>query len=1794
MSRSFGRSRAKPKKWDAPSDPIKSERTKTVVEDLPGRKFADVNKWIETQLASLVQAYNSTTDENEQAVLQGKIDAYTKKLVDQQVESFMDGQDDAFQKDFVGFLQGRLKPGEKERVLWQHAIPGADEGLSLVKLPGVGKYLDKYAKARLEFEQVIGRLDELGPAGFKGKVDLDSLYMYYKYHVRGGSHGRDEFLRDWAIYKAKTTSDTNLLPAGKRTSNVLQLEEDSRTNVYDRARVHPDGVHYHGGGNHLVQINDDGHYYVEGDVTALRERVPGFRPATRAPEAAMPEGDEEGEEGDQEVPEGGVVDDLKSLGSATSRDSNLTRGSIVHQNLPSEIVNELKNRGLVAYDTVGDGACFFRAVVRGMGQDHDDTAGVAAQKLRDDVLTWVESTPEVRAHFETLWEVQKAGGDTAMNDKEWPGGDSLDVYLSYMKQAKTWVDNIGIAMTSQYLGRHIKIHQFSRGKLQMEGPARDLGFVSSLPTGYQGDGPKDVPVLYNGRSHYSGLKTSRNASAAGPTTAPLKTTSKAIEHMGRANVLATLKAAGRTNMYNIVKDGDMDSNQARTLDRLLGMDRSPTPPKGGAKPPGVADAPTKPSDSSSVKTAGSDEHEKHFNEFGGQAEAMLGLPGFEGLKKKHDQKMTAAIGAVTPRPTGEPTKPSASATGGSTAVKNMGKELVSDTLRQGGRADLADVVDSDNYSEGMARAIDRVMGIDRSPPKEQPGQTPPPLKSVSDKNSVNTATTSEAADAMAGVPADQLDALYEVMPGVKKKVERGLQGGSATPAPITGKSPPGLAEAPQRPPSARSASTDPEVRAQEAIAAEVSAMTAMTPDELAEYWKTASPEARQGFETVYGKPDGVESIAAANASINQLPETLQGPARSVMDSIKSGKVEDLLSLVSAANDLADQKDQAEASLDLSAPQAETKKLTDKIEKLSSANKSLSMSNSLLKRERDRLRGVNDALSQGASGDSDLQAALSERLDTAEAQVDLLMEEKKKLEAQIIRLGGKPGKSHRHRGRSGERSRRHRAANAPVFNINVSGATASGGQGVGTGGTTAGRDVNQYGRPRRGGRSVSFSPSVGNDDEELLSNATELSDPEQPQGTRPINQSYAAGIPLPSSFSAASSRTGMTEGVRDQIQQAADTVGNPGNVVREALGQMGYDPSRIDTRDVSQVAALLRSGTDDKTARRRNLAEFTRVMGDVAEREMAGSSDQEQASGLSGIRSFFSGLVSAVMGEPEAGQTPRTMRASPSASSAGQPVPPTEPVGAAPTEPVGAPVTDDFGQLPPTEPVGNVEIPPEDVNMVEVGSSTRGTRSTAPKGEGEELPPEETPPDQASDKPPSFKSGGNPPFYDVAARAAKRAEDATIFEEADRRAGAAMGLESAGSAATQSVPSYTSGRAELGQRVFDAVEDAHASALGGDYDKVNEEDVMEISGFLSRVVDHSLDVFAKSQDGDHHLLPSEFAGLTQELYNFLVDDALMLYGKLPPQDRANEDIVRHGYAPRPDEPVPHPAPRPDVVQRPNTLEGIGPTTDDEGNDIELREDDKRMRQWRTRPEVEVNLRSLLKYNENEDPLVRRPQFTIQQRAIEFMNGRMHDLMLDRNKNPIQREFESNASRYDRKTQTTIQGKRLGVVEGTEHVLSGLVQPSADLNDFMVTSEHGFRVEPERGEQGFEAFKRAENQQKALAAGVQTILSEQMKMMGVYNATANRMGAKFAKAITTRLSDNDFQMNPRGADQVLRDTRGAYEWLSGTRSLPDARGDARLKDADWTSIVIRAAAFKQQIDTWDGKGNFPVPPPIPPRQ
>lgn len=229
-----GFGRAKHKKWRAPTNPLDAEASKGVLEDLPGRKFNNKDLYISKRIKEL-ENLGRAKSEAEKAELQ----ALVKIRADSQIEAFAASQDDTFVSDFQNFLQGRMKYEEAQRVNWKvdpvqvGVSPNGEpvyrsQAIRLNHLPGVQEYLDKYANARLKYEQAIERMKKLGPVGLDGHVDRDVLYVYYKYVVRGVTTGVDEFLRDWKFFDDRKTPQLGYLQ-GQEAGHANSFEAKQRS-----------------------------------------------------------------------------------------------------------------------------------------------------------------------------------------------------------------------------------------------------------------------------------------------------------------------------------------------------------------------------------------------------------------------------------------------------------------------------------------------------------------------------------------------------------------------------------------------------------------------------------------------------------------------------------------------------------------------------------------------------------------------------------------------------------------------------------------------------------------------------------------------------------------------------------------------------------------------------------------------------------------------------------------------------------------------------------------------------------------------------------------------------------------------------------------------------------------------------------------------------------------------------------------------------------------------------------------------------------------------------------------------------------------------------------------------------------------------------------------------------------------------------------------------------------------------------------------------------------------------------
>lgn len=101
--------------------------------------------------------------------------------------------DDDWQKRFRAWLVGKPNPEDKGKALW--ATPSRE--LNLMRFPSIRKYITSHADARVEFEQMIERMRELGPYGLYGKVDILSTYIYFKYIVAGATINSADWLSDF-------------------------------------------------------------------------------------------------------------------------------------------------------------------------------------------------------------------------------------------------------------------------------------------------------------------------------------------------------------------------------------------------------------------------------------------------------------------------------------------------------------------------------------------------------------------------------------------------------------------------------------------------------------------------------------------------------------------------------------------------------------------------------------------------------------------------------------------------------------------------------------------------------------------------------------------------------------------------------------------------------------------------------------------------------------------------------------------------------------------------------------------------------------------------------------------------------------------------------------------------------------------------------------------------------------------------------------------------------------------------------------------------------------------------------------------------------------------------------------------------------------------------------------------------------------------------------------------------------------------------------------------------------------
>ena len=194
--------RGRRRKFSAPKNIINNESRMNKIVDIPSRAATSKGEWTQQQVVDALTAARDSIDPVQQEYFRSIANAYATQLASHDTQQFTENQNTQFEQGFRRFLEGRLEPHERERTLWKDAIPDG-MGLSMVGVDGVAEYLGDFATQRLEFDTWIDKVEQLGPiaAGSSHKMDINALFMYYKYYLHGKPDPKNHFLADWRSFK---------------------------------------------------------------------------------------------------------------------------------------------------------------------------------------------------------------------------------------------------------------------------------------------------------------------------------------------------------------------------------------------------------------------------------------------------------------------------------------------------------------------------------------------------------------------------------------------------------------------------------------------------------------------------------------------------------------------------------------------------------------------------------------------------------------------------------------------------------------------------------------------------------------------------------------------------------------------------------------------------------------------------------------------------------------------------------------------------------------------------------------------------------------------------------------------------------------------------------------------------------------------------------------------------------------------------------------------------------------------------------------------------------------------------------------------------------------------------------------------------------------------------------------------------------------------------------------------------------------------------------------------------------
>lgn len=158
-----------------------------------------------------------------------------KQIVDRRTAEAEEGLQSQWEKRFRAWLVGQAEAPDRSRSLWNKGDQSGRE-VNLMRIPSVRKYILGNHDKRVTFEQMIDRMKKLGPIGLYGKVDILSLYIYFKYVVADGGMNSQDWLDDFASITASDSFEKWLngqpVPEGGR-SLLAPNQRNERSDPYD-------------------------------------------------------------------------------------------------------------------------------------------------------------------------------------------------------------------------------------------------------------------------------------------------------------------------------------------------------------------------------------------------------------------------------------------------------------------------------------------------------------------------------------------------------------------------------------------------------------------------------------------------------------------------------------------------------------------------------------------------------------------------------------------------------------------------------------------------------------------------------------------------------------------------------------------------------------------------------------------------------------------------------------------------------------------------------------------------------------------------------------------------------------------------------------------------------------------------------------------------------------------------------------------------------------------------------------------------------------------------------------------------------------------------------------------------------------------------------------------------------------------------------------------------------------------------------------------------------------------------